>query len=403
MAEGKKINDIGVLDVSAVVDETLYPVYDPNRPTSAARSSAQQIADYVKSKVNADAAHASEQEDTDQERLASVGKVQEMMDGVLRKVKSIYDTLANYAFVNGKPEIDFGDLPSTRIVTISAVHATVTCSPYAVDGGQFNATIAPDNDYFVTEGSVLVKMGGVDITSQALSGNTITIASVSGDIEISATAETYITDGLVFHLDGQNQGDTPGHWIDRVGGVDFELTNATDTQNGVDFTLEPFVQGLASENIDIIASQGTIEGCITAHSTFANAIRSILIQGTSSKSLMTLQYSATSNGFLLANGTTNTGGIDGYVFPDGIPSSGHVLISANNDRAVINGNQVTGRINTHTVDLTTNECRLGFNASSSIQRTADAKIHSLRIYNRKLTINEMMQNQRIDNAKYFGI
>lgn len=125
MAEGKKINDVEVLDVSAVVDGTLYPVYDPNRPTSAARSSAQQIANYVKSKVIADAAHATS-ETADQAKLASVGKVMELI-GSGRRVEPITSAPATlnqdviYLVHDSDEDITFG---------AETVHAGTTARVY---------------------------------------------------------------------------------------------------------------------------------------------------------------------------------------------------------------------------------------------------------------------------------
>ena len=54
------------------------------------------------------------------------------------------------------------------------------------DGGSYTATLTAADGYELD--SVTVTMGGIDITSTAYSGSVITIASVTGDISIVATA-----------------------------------------------------------------------------------------------------------------------------------------------------------------------------------------------------------------------
>ena len=54
------------------------------------------------------------------------------------------------------------------------------------DGGSYTATLTAADGYALN--SVVVTMGGTDITSTAYSGSVITIASVTGDVSIVATA-----------------------------------------------------------------------------------------------------------------------------------------------------------------------------------------------------------------------
>lgn len=53
-------------------------------------------------------------------------------------------------------------------------------------GSSYSATLSPNSGYEMS--SITVTMGGTDITSQVVSGNSINIASVTGDILITATA-----------------------------------------------------------------------------------------------------------------------------------------------------------------------------------------------------------------------
>lgn len=47
--------------------------------------------------------------------------------------------------------------------------------------------------------------------------------------------EDYVRDGLILFLDGLNQGNEAGKWIDTVGSKEFTLTNATQNANHISF------------------------------------------------------------------------------------------------------------------------------------------------------------------------
>lgn len=69
-------------------------------------------------------------------------------------------------------------------------------------------------------------MGGTDITSTAVSGNTITISNVTGNVVISASAteissggdtSSYVTEGLSLYLDSANPSNTTTTLADMSG------------------------------------------------------------------------------------------------------------------------------------------------------------------------------------------
>lgn len=72
--------------------------------------------------------------------------------------------------------------------------STNSSKPSAAYGTSYSATITANAGY--TLSSVTVKMGGTDITSTAYSGGVISIASVTGDIVITATATADASAGL---------------------------------------------------------------------------------------------------------------------------------------------------------------------------------------------------------------
>ena len=79
------------------------------------------------------------------------------------------------------------DIPTYHI-TNNLTGCTTSNSATSVDGGSaYVATITPNSGYAIK--ILTVTMGGTDITSTAVSGNTVTIAEVTGAIVITAFAE----------------------------------------------------------------------------------------------------------------------------------------------------------------------------------------------------------------------
>lgn len=76
--------------------------------------------------------------------------------------------------------------PTTYTVTNNLSHCSTSNASNTVNkNGSYNATISVNSGY--TLSSITVTMGGTNITSQVVSGNSINIASVTGDIVITVT------------------------------------------------------------------------------------------------------------------------------------------------------------------------------------------------------------------------
>ena len=92
---------------------------------------------------------------------------------------------------NGEPYL--GDAWSgssvSYIVTQDLTHVTSNYSAATVTGGTaLSATLTAESDYTIS--SIVVTMGGVDITAEVVSTDTISIAAVTGDVVIKAVATT---------------------------------------------------------------------------------------------------------------------------------------------------------------------------------------------------------------------
>lgn len=93
------------------------------------------------------------------------------------------------AMIDGNPSGI--DIP-TYAVTNNLTGCTNSNAATSVDSGSaYTATISPNSGYVMQ--SLTVTMGGVDVTSTAVSGNSISIASVTGALVITALAEVPVS------------------------------------------------------------------------------------------------------------------------------------------------------------------------------------------------------------------
>jgi hypothetical protein len=90
---------------------------------------------------------------------------------------------------------DAGSLTVGKLcrVTVALTNCTVSNTDGVLEGRPYTATVTPDSGHEIT--SITVTMGGNDITGEAVNGEEISIAAVTGDITITAVAaekaETY--------------------------------------------------------------------------------------------------------------------------------------------------------------------------------------------------------------------
>ena len=191
----------------------------------------------------------------------------------------------------------------------------------------------------------------------------------------------YITDGLVLHLDGIDKGTTDTtKWVDLVGGKVFNLYNCTIGNNYVQFNgstsygLYSGTWSCPDTTIEVIASS------LSSSIGFAYAERSGMFGALTSSYFYFRYATGVNNGAVAKAGLCN---------------------SANSSAAVING-----------VDWTTAlmPSNYGGNSSAGVvclgKRDTTSpnffygKIYAIREYNRKLTVDEMIANQKIDNERF---
>jgi protein-tyrosine phosphatase len=135
------------------------------------------------------------------------------------------------AMIDGTPETITVSLPSYTI-TNTLTHASTNNAATSIDQYQpYEATVSADAGY--TLDSVIVTMGGVDISASAVSGNTINIASVTGNLVITATATAIVRENLLTMNDGlinkrlNSSGVTTGNGYFTTDHFPFDYTTAT--------------------------------------------------------------------------------------------------------------------------------------------------------------------------------
>ena len=104
--------------------------------------------------------------------------------GMQTYVNALYQALAQSGGGGGSETTTYMIMNALTNVTNS--NDATGCN----EGDSYTATLTADTDYSID--SVVVTMGGTDITNIAYSNGTITIASVTGDVLITASAHAYL-------------------------------------------------------------------------------------------------------------------------------------------------------------------------------------------------------------------
>jgi hypothetical protein len=192
----------------------------------------------------------------------------------------------------------------------------------------------------------------------------------------------YISDGLVFHLDGADATDTT--WVDRIGGNTFTNEgSATHDGKGVRGTYSSPV------TLGVTNNAGTIEVCGEIVSSWGSLSLSEFI--VRDKTHITgINY--------ILKPTNNPPYVDISSRSNYSPAprayrsnnTGKFTHSINRERQVFNG--TLGELGANSGTTT--------NASNSFVGNSKVRIYQVRIYNRRLTEAEMKYNQEQDRKKY---
>lgn len=199
----------------------------------------------------------------------------------------------------------------------------------------------------------------------------------------------YITNGLIFWLDGIIKGNDSSKWTDLIHGIMFDLTNATFEQTGVNFGTNGygFYEGMVStdylhETIEIACS-----GCDSQNAIFYPMSEN----GSGTVGIGCVQGASGHTGFYIHG---NSGGSHKFVNA----SANWKTISINENNAVRNKTNVSFG----STDYWGNAPDGTYIAKRPYANEYhfNGTIYSIRIYNRHLTSEEMKANQTVDYQRF---
>lgn len=232
----------------------------------------------------------------------------------------------------------------------------------------------------------MLKTGTDGIGGMYLGGDKIAKAYLGNDLVYQSGPPTYISNGLVFHLDGADA--TTTEWVDKIGNIAFTMNNVTlDGNGGVVFNGSSSY-GNYSSNLDFPSSTHTIE--VVLNGTQAGTLRVAFMINASNK--VALGYSSDGTYIITKSGNSNAR----KTWKTTINSGIHVF-SVTPSGAYDNGSAMTVR-STDTWYLRTGGTFVG--SRSADNAFFKGTIYQIRIYNRALTPDEILHNQAIDINKY---
>lgn len=294
-----------------------------------------------------------------------------------------------------------------------------------IENSSYSATLTPTlARHILDDDNLTVTMGGVDITEEVYSDGVITIAEVTGDIIITASTITYVTNGLIMHLDYNTIDLVNNKWTSLVSTTDsnddpltyeFDLTDVTTSTNGAVFN-GTSSKAVSSQVMAIAPTEGTIEfvlGNVTPNTTIPNGL-TIFRNTTATYGLgaatwnygnylgITRQWALTGSA-TVAEANLALSKADGEVM-DGIIRYLPEHFSSSNTYSAANGSAVTMIIKP--------EARFTWSKGADMLSIA-YKVHStqgdqfsaltlkgLRVYNRDLTAEEAAHNYKIDKKLF---
>lgn len=208
----------------------------------------------------------------------------------------------------------------------------------------------------------------------------------------------YITDGLVFYLDGIEKGSTQGAWTDLVGGIVF-----SPYTDGVTFNADN-VEFSGSRNTALISN---VDGSTDYLPTNDSATIEICYNNTSGNLNVALFYGGNYNKALSFQ-IRNTTEVSFSTKNSGVPYMGLHTNQAKTTYSIsrerVYENCIEQSFSTNKGYMTGNFSKIIVGGSgrgaSTIYDIFNGRIYSIRIYNRQLTEAEVLSNQRIDNTRF---
>lgn len=189
----------------------------------------------------------------------------------------------------------------------------------------------------------------------------------------------YIKDGLVFWLDGINKGTTDtSKWIDLIGGLEFVEYNGSNVHGSDCIHLTTSTWLYRDGNLDFPPSTHTIEAATSP----SNGWQYLF----TSRNSASIYKNADSRVWCLTKGARYS-------------TTDSKTFSFAGDNIIING--VTAEtLTTFNPYMENNVTIINSRTKTTAVYCRNFDFYALRIYNRLLTTEEMLYNQRVDNERF---
>ena len=202
------------------------------------------------------------------------------------------------------------------------------------------------------------------------------------------TSKDYIQDGLVFQLDGIERGTNDlTKWVDIIGGQEYVTETGNNATWGNNHLITPCLMQI--ENNQVIKYDNSTFEIAFYEST--GSVNTILYINRNATATQGFGFGFYGNNYLLTNSH-----IYHLTIPKTLAPLGTIpyCFSYNGDGLLMVNGQVIS--NTGTVDYYTNSA----NFTKVASRGNGGRLYCIRKYNRKLTQEEMLHNQKVDNIRF---
>ena len=189
----------------------------------------------------------------------------------------------------------------------------------------------------------------------------------------------YVTDGLIFRLDGIEKGENEGTWTDLVGGIVFTNKNVTSTEYGWHFNGG---SSFYSTTVLTGSENYTVEVCFKP-------------EATNTYCLFSCNNRTQYNILFYKSGNNITFSQYANTYTMALSANQKYSVSLNLDRGLLNGASISK--NSSTDYWNNSDFWIGRRSQGTFFK---GEIYAIRIYNRKLSQEEQLRNFSVDNERF---
>lgn len=225
----------------------------------------------------------------------------------------------------------------------------------------------------------MIALGNSEVGKVYVGSTEIEKIYLGNELVYSQEPASYITDGLVFHLDGIEKGNTTGTWTDLVAGIVFTNTNVVSIDKGWQFDGTAYFY---STQVFAGSANHTVEVCFKP-------------TGTSNYGLFACGTQTQYNCCFYRNNNSITFLQRSNIYNIPVSAGNVYSISLNLSNGLCNGVVKTKGSST---DYWGNSNF--YVGKRSAGNYFVGEIYSIRIYNRRLTSEEQLNNFKVDNIRF---